>query len=100
MGVSGSGQDNGRAPARRLGWLFQEGDAPRPPENVAKMKAGHPLTTEDRALAGAAIAATIDAAGTGRCRDYHLLGAEGRYRDTIIGNRPTDGWCTLKDRGN
>ena len=44
MGVSGSGKTTiGRALARRLGWLFQEGDALHPPENVAKMKAGHPL---------------------------------------------------------
>ena len=62
MGVSGSGKTTiGRALARRLGWLFQEGDALHPPENVAKMKAGYPLDDEDRAPWLTAIAAKIDA---------------------------------------
>ena len=60
MGVSGSGKTTiGRALARRLGWLFQEGDALHPPENVAKMRAGHPLDDADRAPWLAAIAALI-----------------------------------------
>ena len=61
MGVSGSGKTTvGRALAERLGWQFQEGDALHPPENVAKMKAGHPLDDEDRAPWLAAVAARID----------------------------------------
>ena len=34
--------------AGRLGWPFEEGDALHPQSNVDKMKAGHPLTDDDR----------------------------------------------------
>ena len=49
MGVSGSGKSTtGAALARALGWPFVEGDDLHPPENVAKMAAGVPLTDDDR----------------------------------------------------
>ncbi|HKC26408.1 MAG TPA: gluconokinase [Jatrophihabitans sp.] len=49
MGVSGSGKSTvGHVLAERLGWDFGEGDDLHPPENVAKMAAGQPLTDEDR----------------------------------------------------
>ena len=49
MGVSGSGKTSiGTALAERLGWPFLDGDDWHPPENVAKMAAGTPLTDEDR----------------------------------------------------
>lgn len=49
MGVSGSGKSTlAAAVARRLGWSFAEGDDMHPPANVAKMRAGTPLTDEDR----------------------------------------------------
>ena len=49
MGVSGSGKSTtGAALARDLGWPFIEGDDLHPPENVAKMAAGVPLTDDDR----------------------------------------------------
>ena len=49
MGVSGSGKSTtGEALARTLGWPFVEGDDLHPPENVAKMAAGIPLTDDDR----------------------------------------------------
>ncbi len=60
MGVSGVGKTTiGRVLAERLGAVFLEGDKFHPPENVAKMSAGTPLTDEDRqpwlrALAGEA----------------------------------------------
>ena len=61
MGVSGSGKSTVARPlAARLGWTFQEGDALHPPANIAKMKAGTPLTDADRAPWLAAIAAWID----------------------------------------
>jgi carbohydrate kinase (thermoresistant glucokinase family) len=34
--------------AGRLGWPLEEGDDLHPPENVAKMAAGHPLDDDDR----------------------------------------------------
>lgn len=49
MGVSGSGKSTiAAALAERLGWTFEDGDRFHPPSNVAKMRAGHPLTDEDR----------------------------------------------------
>jgi gluconokinase len=49
MGVSGSGKTTvAQRVAQRLGWVFAEGDDFHPPANVAKMRAGHPLTDEDR----------------------------------------------------
>ncbi len=49
MGVSGSGKSTvGRALAARLGCPFYDGDDFHPPQNVAKMAAGLPLTDADR----------------------------------------------------
>ena len=49
MGVSGSGKTTiGTTLATRLGWSFVEGDDWHPPQNVAKMSAGTPLSDEDR----------------------------------------------------
>jgi gluconokinase len=51
MGVSGCGKSViGSILASRLGWDFFDGDDFHPPANVAKMRAGIPLTDEDRAL--------------------------------------------------
>lgn len=61
MGVSGSGKTTVAALlAGRLGWAFAEGDDLHPPENVAKMHAGHPLTDADRRPWLDRIAAWID----------------------------------------
>ena len=90
MGVSGSGKTTiGRALARRLGWLFQEGDALHPPENVAKMRAGHPLDDADRAPWLSAIAALIDE-WRARCEAGVITcsALKRRYREVIIGGRP------------
>lgn len=49
MGVSGSGKSSvARLLAERLGFDYVEGDDDHPPENIAKMKAGEPLTDADR----------------------------------------------------
>jgi gluconokinase len=50
MGVAGAGKSSvmGKLVAR-LGWPALEGDSVHPPENVAKMAAGVPLTDADRA---------------------------------------------------
>ena len=51
MGVAGSGKSTVAALlALMLGYQFQEGDLLHPPENVAKMRGGTPLTDADRAL--------------------------------------------------
>lgn len=50
MGVSGSGKTTlGKALAQRLGWEFFDADDFHPPENIAKMTAGIPLSDSDRA---------------------------------------------------
>ncbi len=49
MGVSGSGKSTvGKALAAKLNWSFVEGDDYHPVANVEKMRAGRPLTDEDR----------------------------------------------------
>jgi len=51
MGVSGSGKSTvGRQLARMLDGVFQDGDWFHPTANIAKMRAGRPLTDEDREL--------------------------------------------------
>jgi gluconokinase len=61
MGVSGSGKSTiAEKLAERLGWCCEDGDSFHPASNVAKMRAGHPLTDEDRWPWLQAIADEID----------------------------------------
>src|SRR5215207_6301075 len=89
MGVAGSGKTTvGQAVAERVGWRFQEGDALHPPENVAKMRAGHPLDDEDRAPWLAAVAACIDEwRRQGEAGVITCSALKRQYRDVIIGRR-------------
>ena len=60
-GVSGSGKTTvGARLADRLGWRFTDGDDLHPAANVAKMRAGIPLTDTDRWPWLRAIAAWMD----------------------------------------
>ena len=86
MGVSGSGKSTiGRAVAERLGWAFYDADDFHPPENVAKMAHGTPLTDEDRAPWLAALHGVIAAAlreaqpGVLACSAL-----KARYRQTLL----------------
>ena len=50
MGVAGSGKTTVAALfAEKTGAVFYEGDEFHPPENIAKMRGGTPLTDADRA---------------------------------------------------
>ena len=50
MGVAGCGKSSfAAALSQALGWQLIEGDEFHPPENVNKMRAGIPLTDDDRA---------------------------------------------------
>ncbi|MDQ2859679.1 MAG: gluconokinase [Pseudomonadota bacterium] len=90
MGVSGSGKTTVARPlAERLGWTFKEGDGLHPPANIAKMKAGIPLTDADRAPWLAAIAAWIDGhAAAGHAGVVTCSALKRAYRDRLTDGRP------------
>ena len=89
MGVSGCGKTTfAKGVAERLGWEMQEGDALHPPENVAKMAGGTPLTDEDRWPWLTKIAECIDAWRAQGSNGVVTCSALKRaYRDVLIGNR-------------
>ena len=89
MGVSGSGKSTvGDALAKRLGWLFEDGDRFHPASNVAKMAAGHPLTDEDRWPWLRAIADEIDRLNAAGVRSVIACSALRRvYRDILVHGR-------------
>lgn len=89
IGVAGCGKTTvGHAVAERLGYAFIDADDLHPPENVAKMAGGTPLTDDDRWpwLTAVAKAAAAHAAGGVVCacsalkRSYrrHLLTEAGQ----------------------
>jgi len=89
MGVSGSGKSTVAALlALMLGYQFQEGDLLHPPENLAKMRGGTPLTDADRAIWLNHVAAKIDDWRANRIGGVISCSALKRsYRDIIIGSR-------------
>lgn len=89
MGVAGAGKTTvGERLAERLDWEFAEGDRLHPPENVAKMQSGQPLTDTDRAPWLDAIAAAIDAwRARGACGVITCSALKRQYRRRIIGQR-------------
>jgi gluconokinase len=88
-GVSGSGKSTvGGLLAERLGWDYAEADAFHSPANVAKMRAGHPLTDADRAPWLRAIAAWIDGRlDSGRPGVVSCSALKRAYRDQLTGGR-------------
>jgi carbohydrate kinase (thermoresistant glucokinase family) len=87
MGVSGSGKSTvAGLLAGRLGWDLEEGDDLHPPENVAKMAAGHPLTDEDRWPWLRLVADWIAEHTTaGRCGIVTCSALKHSYRDLLRG---------------
>ena len=89
MGVSGSGKSTiAQSLAKRLDWIFEDGDRFHPASNVAKMRAGGALTDEDRWPWLQAIADEIDRV----CRaGGHVVIAcsalKRAYRDLLVHGR-------------
>lgn len=85
MGVSGSGKSTvGKLIAEKLGAQFAEGDSFHPPENVEKMRHGHPLDDNDRAPWLAAMAAAIrDWNARGETVVLSCSALKRRYRDVL-----------------
>lgn len=89
-GVAGSGKTTvGTQLATRLGWRFADADGFHSAVNVAKMRAGIPLTDKDRAPWLRAITSWMD--------DIEAAGESGvitcsalrrRYRDELLSGRP------------
>lgn len=87
MGVSGSGKSTvAGVLAGRLLWELCEGDDLHPPENVARMSAGHPLTDEDRWPWLDRVAAWIrERTDAGRPGIITCSALKRRYRDVLRG---------------
>lgn len=90
IGVSGSGKTTvGALLAKRLGWVFADGDRFHSPENIAKMMALKPLTDEDRSPWLAAIGRWIDEEGErGRPCVVACSALKRVYRDVLRDGRP------------
>jgi carbohydrate kinase (thermoresistant glucokinase family) len=89
-GVSGSGKTTvGALLAGRLGWRFADADDFHPAANVEKMRAGIPLTDDDRWPWLRAIAAWMDERIAGGENAVVACSALTRsYRDLLLDGRP------------
>jgi gluconokinase len=85
-GVAGSGKTTvGQLLAGRLGWMFADGDSFHPPSNVAKMRAGLPLTDSDREPWLAAIGSWMeDVIASGQSAVLACSALKRRYRDELL----------------
>jgi gluconokinase len=90
MGVSGAGKTTlATLLAEALGCQFLEGDDLHPPANVAKMRAGAPLSDADRLPWLSKIAEVIDAwRARGESGVVACSALKRSYRDILIGDRP------------
>jgi gluconokinase len=88
-GVAGSGKTTvGELLARRLGWVFADGDSFHPPGNVAKMHAGVPLTDDDRWPWLRAIVAWMDErAAAGESAIVACSALRRGYRELLMSGR-------------
>ena len=89
MGVSGSGKTTiADRLAHELGWTCEDGDKFHPKSNVEKMRAGHPLTDEDRWPWLNAIADEIERVCKARGHVVVACSALKRtYRDVLLRGR-------------
>lgn len=89
-GVAGSGKTTvGALLAGRLRWRFADADSFHPAANVAKMRAGTPLTDEDRVPWLHAITDWMDSMITqGRSAVVTCSALRRSYRDQLLAGRP------------
>lgn len=89
-GVSGSGKTTiGSLLAARLGWKFEDADDLHPAANIAKMRAGMPLTDEDRRPWLDACGAWMDQrAAAGESAVIAVSALKRHYRDQLSAKRP------------
>ena len=92
MGVSSSGKSTlAEAFAERFGWTYRDGDSFHSPENVAKMRAGTPLTDEDRWPWLRSIAAwLVENRKAGRHAVVASSALKRAYRDILVGGEPDE----------
>ena len=102
MGVSGCGKTTtAQRLARRLGWIFRDGDTFHPSANVEKMAAGQPLTDDDRWPWLDAIALWIDEQRVGQAKAIVTCSALKRaYRQRLLHDRPDVQLVYLKGSKN
>jgi len=88
-GVAGSGKTTvGQLLARRLRWIFADGDSFHPAANIAKMRAGLPLTDADRKPWLAAITSWMDdVIASGQSAVLACSALKRRYRDDLLAGR-------------
>jgi gluconokinase len=88
-GVAGSGKTTvGQLLAARLGWTFADADSFHPPANVAKMRAGLPLTDADREPWLAAITSWMDdIIASGQSAVLACSALKRRYREELLSGR-------------
>jgi carbohydrate kinase (thermoresistant glucokinase family) len=89
-GVSGSGKTTvGALLAGRLHWRFADADTFHPAANIAKMRAGIPLTDEDRQPWLRAVGDWIDARrAAGEPAVITCSALKRAYRDELLAGRP------------
>ena len=89
-GVSGSGKTTvGALLAGRLHWRFADGDTFHSAANIAKMRAGYPLTDEDRRPWLVAITAWMDERSAhGESAVVTCSALKRAYRDDLLAGRP------------
>ena len=89
-GVSGSGKTTvGSRLADRLGWPFTDADALHPAANIAKMRAGHPLSDADRKPWLETVGARIDAyTAAGQSAVLACSALKHSYREQLLAGRP------------